>query len=169
MLQYLQNNNLTESYNPDLRPVGRRVAYKVLPLAENNGENTSYWKAHALDLSDLIKVHPGSLYRVEFSFKKEHTTYDCGGTTSDEETTADYAQNSMDESLEEKYWDNEIYYWRDYEYNWEERDNPCHNAYYNYDRIASTNLLGSDLGLIVKKGNNRSYHFAATNILTTKP
>ena len=169
MLQYLQNNNLTESYNPDLRPVGRRVAYKVLPLAENNGENTSYWKAHALDLSDLIKIHPGSLYRVEFSFKKEHTTYDCGGTTSEEETTVDYAQNSMDESLEEKYWDNEIYYWRDYEYNWEERDNPCHNAYYNYDRIASTNLLGSDLGLIVKKGNNRSYHFAATNLLTTKP
>jgi len=29
--------------------------------------------------------------------------------------------------------------------------------------------LGSDLGLIVKKGNNRSHHFAVTNLLTTKP
>ncbi|MEX0361363.1 MAG: alpha-2-macroglobulin, partial [Allomuricauda sp.] len=40
---------------------------------------------------------------------------------------------------------------------------------YNEDRIASTHLLGSDLGLIVKKGNNRSYHFAATNLLTAMP
>lgn len=170
MLQYLQNYNLTQDYDPDFRPVGRRVAYKVIPLAENGEENTSYWKAHALDLSELIKVHPGSLYRVEFSFKKEHTTYDCGSTEDTDENTQGYTlQNSSDEALEERYWDNEVYYWKNYDYNWEERDNPCHQAYYNYERVAATNLLGSDLGLIVKKGNNHSYHFAATNLLTTKP
>ncbi|MEW2922970.1 MG2 domain-containing protein [Muricauda sp. ANG21] len=170
MLQYLQNNNLANEYLSDLRPVGRRVAYKVIPLSETGAENSSYWKAHALNLSELIKVHPGSMYRVEFSFKKEHTTYACEAGDSAEETTVDYAsQNSSDEALEEQYWDNEIYYWRNYDYNWEERDNPCHQAYYNDTRIAFTNLLGSDLGLIVKKGNNRSYHFTATNLLTTKP
>ncbi|MDC6365671.1 MULTISPECIES: alpha-2-macroglobulin family protein [Flavobacteriaceae] len=170
MLQFLQNNNLTQEYNSDLRPVGRRVAYKVISL-DNAGEgNSSYWKAHALDLSELINIHPGSLYRVEFSFKKEHTTYDCGNSYNAEDTTEEYAsQNSSDESLEERYWDNEIYYWRNYNYNWEERDNPCHEAYYNDNRIVTTNLLGSDLGLIVKKGNNRTYHFSATNLLTTKP
>ena len=70
MLQYLQNNNLTPQYRSDLRPVGRRVAYKVIPLATEGDENSSYWKAHALDLSELISINPGSLYRVEFSFKK---------------------------------------------------------------------------------------------------
>ncbi|RDY59284.1 alpha-2-macroglobulin family protein [Flagellimonas nanhaiensis] len=170
MLQFLQNNNLTQEYNSDLRPVGRRVAYKVISLDETGEENSSYWKAHALDLSELIKIHPGSLYRVEFSFKKEHTTYDCGDSENTEDTTEEYAsQNSLDESMEERYWDNEIYYWRNYSYNWEERDNPCHQAYYNDDRIVTTNLLGSDLGLIVKKGNNKTYHFSATNLLTTKP
>ena len=171
MLQFLQGNNLTSSYNPDLRAVGRRVAYKVVPLLENGSENTSYWKAHALDLSELIKINPGSLYRVEFSFKKEHTTYDCGDTTSEDKSDAltDNESSQSTESLEERYWDNEIYYWRNYNYNWEERDNPCHSAYYNENRIATTNLLGSDLGLIVKKGNNRSYHFAATNLISTKP
>ena len=167
MLQYLQNYNLTQDYEPDFRPVGRRVAYKVIPLTEKEKENSSYWKAHALDLSELITIHPGSLYRVEFSFKKEHTTYDCGETSG----TEDYAltQSSEEASLEERYWDNEIYYWKNYDYNWEERDNPCHQAYYNYERVAATNLLGSDLGLIVKKGSNRSHHFAVTNLLTTKP
>jgi hypothetical protein len=174
MLQYLQNNNLSGSFYSDFRPVGRRVAYKVIPLSENGTENTSYWKAHALDLSELIKVNPGSLYRVEFSFKKEHTTYDCGTPEDNEGTQEEYASNAngqstSEEAQEERYWDNEIYNWRNYNYNWEERDNPCHTAYYNEDRIAKINLLGSDLGLIVKKGNNRSYHFTTTNLLTTKP
>jgi uncharacterized protein YfaS (alpha-2-macroglobulin family) len=171
MLQYLQNYDLTENYSPDFRPVGRRVAYKVIPLTKKGNENNSYWQAHGLDLSELINVNPGSLYRVEFSFKKEHTTYDCGEAASTQESVNDYTleQSSDDESLEEQYWNNEIYNYRNYNYNWEERDNPCHSDYYNYDRIAATNLLGSNLGLIVKKGNNRSHHFAVTNLLTTQP
>ncbi|MEM7484466.1 MAG: MG2 domain-containing protein [Bacteroidota bacterium] len=173
MLQYLQYNNLTQEYNSDIRTVGRRVAYKVIPLTENKDEDTSSWKAHALDLSKLIKVNPSSLYRIEFSFKKEHTTYGCedsGNSENEEETySMAEAQNLSEEAMEERYWDNEIYYWRDNNYNWEERDNPCHDAYYSSDKIVTTNLLGSDLGLIVKKGNNRSYHFAATNLLTTNP
>ena len=171
MLQYLQNYNLTENYNPDFRPVGRRVAYKVIPLTDEGNENTSYWQAHGLDLSKLIQIQPGSLYRVEFSFKKEHTTYDCGESSETGESTTEYAleQTSDEASKEELYWDNEIYNYRNYDYNWEERDNPCHSAYYNNDRIAATNLLGSNLGLIVKKGNNSSYHFAVTNLLTTQP
>jgi uncharacterized protein YfaS (alpha-2-macroglobulin family) len=172
MLQYLQNNNLTQNYNSDLRTVGRRVAYKVISLAENDNENNSYWKAHALDLSELIKVNPGSLYRIEFSFKKEHTSYTCETDTTDEEenyASNEEAQDLTEQLKEERYWDNEIYYWRNYNYNWEEQDNPCSHAYYNPDRVVTTNLLGSDLGLIVKKGKNRSYHFTATNLITAKP
>src|SRR5690606_1121072 len=169
MLQYLQNYRLSPEYEPDLRPVGRRVAYKLIDLSGEGETNNSFWKAHALDLSQLLSAEPGSLYRVELSFEKHHSTYDCG------EGEAGNAQQSLavpqgdTEALEEAYWNNEIYYWRDYHYNWEERDNPCHRAYYNSDRIAATNLLGSDLGLIFKKGNDGSHHFAATNLLTTKP
>ncbi len=171
MLQYLQNSNLTPQYRSGLRSVGRRVAYKVIPLTAEGEENSTYWKAHALDLSELIKVNPGSLYRVEFSFKKEHTLYDCGideNETEDVELNTEFVDLNV-ESQEERFWDNEIYDWRNIDYNWEEQDNPCHQAYYNHDRIAYTHLLGSDLGLIVKKGNNRSYHFAVTNLLTTQP
>jgi len=41
MLQYLQNYDLTENYNPDFRPVGRRMAYKVIPLTEDRNKNTA--------------------------------------------------------------------------------------------------------------------------------
>ncbi len=168
MLQFLQNNDLDQRYNSDLRPVGRRVGYKVLDLKGNTNDNSSSWKAHALDLSELIQIHPGSLYRIEFSFKKEHTSFTCDTDTNSGVDETD-AYTSSDEGLEERYWDNEIYSWRGYDYNWEERDNPCHSAYYHQDRIAFTNLLGSDLGLIVKKGNNQSYHFTSTNLLTAQP
>src|SRR5690606_14589630 len=81
-----------------------------------------------------------------------------------------YPDSSEDEEIrEQRYWDNELYRWRNYTYNWEERDNPCHPAYYNEDRVITANILGSDLGLNVKKGNNLSYHFFATNLISAKP
>src|SRR5690606_2772046 len=64
---------------------------------------------------------------------------------------------------------NQIYNWRNFNYNWEERDNPCHPAYYNEERIVTANILGSNLGLIAKKGNDRSYHFFTNNLVTAKP
>lgn len=170
MLQYLQNYGLNPIYEPDLRPVGRRVAYKLVPLLDKGEGNSSFWKAHALDLSKLFQAEPGALYRVELSFGKQHSTYDCGDSVEEGvESVGPAFTNLNSESLEEQYWNNEIYYWRTYDYNWEERDNPCHQAYYNVERVAATNLLGSDLGLIAKKGSNGSHHFAVTNLLTTKP
>lgn len=176
MLQYLQSYELSPNYYADVRTVGRRVAHKVIRLDEDNSADLSSWKAHGLDLSELITVSPGSLYRVEFSFKKAYTNYSCGEPKSDdgdmvsEVTSSSASTTDLDaEEREARYWNNEIYSWRRYAYNWQERDNPCHEAYYNEDRIVTTQLLGSDLGLIVKKGNNQSYHFACTNLLTAAP
>src|SRR5690606_27201088 len=84
----------------------------------------------------------------------------------------DYSEgfSSEDEELrEEAYWDNRAYSYKNYNYNWRERDNPCHDAYYNYTREVSQNLLASNLGVIAKRGTNNSYHFAVTDILTTMP
>ena len=50
-------------------------------------------------------------------------------------TTRDYTESTTeDEDLrEEEYWDNITYRYRNNNYNWRERDNPCHDAYYNQD------------------------------------
>jgi uncharacterized protein YfaS (alpha-2-macroglobulin family) len=182
MLQFLQTSNLNYSNAYDVRRVGRRVAKKTIHLKENNMGENGLWKAHAINLSEFFNASPGALYRVEISYKKEYSLFDCESGTDQSPEEEDYYEEDYfedeyysstgsgnEDEREEQYWDNEIYRWRNYTYNWQQRENPCHDAYYHEDRIASTNILGSDLGLIVKKGNNRSYHFAANNLLTTLP
>ena len=169
MLQFLQNAELHEENSYNLRRVGRRVAKKTISLKTNNEFELSSWKAHALNISDFIKADPGAMYQVEISFKKAYSTFDCGSETEETQTEQNElyqnASISDEEEREEQYWDNEIYDWRNSPYNWQERDNPCHISYYRENRFAVTNVLGSDLGFIVKESNNRSYHFATTNLL----
>ncbi len=179
MLQFLQTSNLNDNSTYNLRRVGRRIAKKTIDLKDKSIGEDGLWKAYGINLSEYFQTEPGALYRVEISFKQEYSDYDCEGITNDssvdsyedeyyyEEDTSNLSAN--EDELEEQYWDNEIYNYRRYNYNWSERDNPCHVAYYNENRVVSTNVLGSDLGLIVKKGKNRSYHFAATNLLSTQP
>ncbi|MDT0555680.1 alpha-2-macroglobulin family protein [Patiriisocius hiemis] len=179
MLQFLQTSNLNDNNSYEIRRVGRRIVKKTITLQEKGLTNNGLWKAHAINLSEIFSADPGSLYRIELSFKKEYSTYSCA-MASQESTTETYDEyeedyydtaivEEVEEAREERYWDNELYNWRNNSYNWRERDNPCHEAYYNGNRVVSTNVLGSDLGLIVKKGNNKSYHFAVSNLLTTNP
>lgn len=178
MLQFLQSSNINNSSWYNMNRVGRRVAKKTIQLEDNSTSSDGLWKAHAINLSEFFKADPGALYRIELSFKKEYSIFDCSINLSEadlegESYENDYYEEDADlgeeEEQEERYWDNELYNWRSNNYNWRQQDNPCHGAYYNNDRVVTTNVLGSDLGLIVKKGNNRSYHFVANNLLSTAP
>ena len=176
VLQFLQSYNLSDPNTYDIKRVGRRIAKKTIELKNDGLGSHGSWKAYGINLSEYFKADPGAIYQLEFSFKNDYIIYDCAETISEEENTEEsedeyyddyyeedpyYATDSSeDEEIREQlYWDNEIYSWRNYNYNWEQRDNPCHPAYYNEERVVTANVLGSDLGLIVKKGNNRSYHF----------
>ncbi|VAV82782.1 alpha-2-macroglobulin domain-containing protein [hydrothermal vent metagenome] len=182
VLQFLQDNNLGNNYEYNIRRVGRRIAKKTIPLIKNDIENTGKWKAYSIDLSTYFKADPGAIYRVELSYKKAFSLYDCNANNtsidSDDESyfQDDYSYTNAEENYsedeelrEEEYWDNVNYGYRNYTYNWRERDNPCHEAYYNEDRIVSSNLIASNLGIIAKRGNNKSYYFTVTDILTTNP
>ncbi len=183
VLQFLQSYNLNDNDTYDIRQVGRRIAKKTIDLKTEGLSDNGSWKAYAINLSEYFNADPGAIYQLELSFKRDYITYDCSGiiskeSDSDEDEDDDYYEmdpyyamdSSEDEEIrEERYWDNEIYRWRTYTYNWEQQDNPCHPAYYNDERVVTANILGSDLGLIVKKGNNRSYQFFATNLISTKP
>lgn len=185
VLQFLQSYNLNDSDTYDIRRVGRRIAKKTIDLKTEGLSDNGSWKAYAINLSEYFNADPGAIYQLELSFKRDYITYDCSALTSekeineeDEEGEDDYYEqdpyyatdSSEDEEIrEQRYWDNEIYRWRNYTYNWEQQDNPCHPAYYNDERVVTANILGSDLGLIVKKGNNRAYQFFATNLISAKP
>jgi len=185
VLQFLQTNNIDSNNKYGIRNVGRRITKQTVTLIEEETQNTGKWKAYSIDLSNYFTAYIGAIYRVELSFKKDYSLYDCevnsSSESSEEEDYYDdyyeddyYASEEVSEEeqnrLEEDYWDNITYNYRSDNYRWRDRDNPCTDSYYNYsNRIVAQNLIGSNLGVIAKKGNANKYIFAVTDILSTEP
>lgn len=186
VLQFLQDNNLYTTNRNNVRRVGRRIAKKTITL-QNEAENTGKWKAYSIDLSKYLQADPGAIYRIELDIKKEYAIINCDTNQNitnvennddyyeDEYYEEDYYYNEYSElttededQKEEAYWDNLTYSYRNQYYNWNDRNNPCKEAYY-YNKTISQNLLASNIGVIVKKGANNNYYFAVTNILDTHP
>lgn len=165
IMQFLQDNKLNGSRN--LKQVAQPVAKKKIALRQNTILNYAKWNTYALDLSRIISVEPGAIYRVEMSFKRSYSLYNCNGSgdaepdeSEDEDESEDdvnYSGNSYDD-----------YYYYEEEYDWNNEGDPCSNYYYYRSRIA-TNLLASDIGVIAKRGLDKSYFVAVNNILTTEP
>ena len=165
VLQFLQNNDLNSGYENAIKQVGRTIAKEKITLVKDSDNYEEEWRAYSIDLAEMIDVDPGSIYRVELSFTRGQTLYKCGSTKVSSVAEDDFLTNEN----EELYWDNKLYYYKNYTYNWRERNNPCHEAYYNSDREIAQNILASNLGVIAKKGTNNNYLFAVTDILSTDP
>ncbi len=161
VLQFLQDNELNGNY--DLRKVALPIAKKTLELTTNKLANYKKWNSYSLDLSTLIKPEQGAIYRVEITIKKSYSLYKCEEATEEE---PEEVEEEEAEDFSEYGGDDYDYY--DYDYDWNERENPCNKSYYSNNKI-STNILATDLGVIVKRGENNSYVVAVNNIVTTEP
>lgn len=176
ILQFLQEEDMNSNSEYALKRVGRRVAKKTITLVDRKENNTQKWKAYSVDISKMVATEPGAIYRIELSFNKNQALYDCSENTTSTESNDNFEDEDInindiedEEKREELYWDDKLYSYKNYSYNWDERNNPCYDAYYNEDRIIAQNLLASNLGVIAKKGTDNTYFFAVTNILTTNP
>ena len=160
VLQFLQNNNLSNSGN--LRYVGRPEAKYTVNLT-NQGVDLSKENAFAIDLAEILSIEDGAMYRVKFSFNKEYSNYSCNETTNN--STIVYGKKEVNT----KQYDNLNYYSDHYNnYRWNDREDPCTTSFY-YNKNSSTNILATNLGAIVKKGNNGATLIAVTDLLTTQP
>ncbi|NJN28110.1 MAG: hypothetical protein HC819_20135 [Cyclobacteriaceae bacterium] len=160
MLQYLQVNELGGNYQ--LQRVGRPVARQSIPLATMGATNLNEWNRYSIDISKYIQVEPGAFYQVKISFRKSQSLYFCAN--GEEETTDEITENW--DGAESNNWD----YYEDgyYYYDWSERDNPCHQAYYHNDRSAQKIIFASDIGIIAKKAEQGNMLVYTTNLLNTK-
>lgn len=174
MTQFFQENNLEESSG--LYRVGKIISDTRISL--NNEEDKSYkgWKRYAIDLSKFIKAEPGALYRVSVEMDKQGVVCDCHGADNNSEdqlTAVAPKENDIEDDDDSEYnyyseYDNYDYY-SDPDYDWRERDNPCNPAYYSYERAVKQNILASDIGLILKKGTDKSYQVYAASITRAQP
>lgn len=174
---FLQENTFETS--SQLRRSGRLIYRNTLWLGRDKSKNLHQWEDYTVDLGGLIRQEPGALYRVILSFKQEYSAYPCNGN---EETHPSFATtNSPGNALspdEEAEWDvpnSYIYYtgmpetdWRQYQ--WSERDNPCHPSYYMTEsRAATCNVLASNLGLTVKRNSSNTLWVTANRLTDTEP
>ncbi len=172
ILQFLQNNEYDGSWN--LRQVGRVVHQQKVNLTDLN-PNAKYetWNRYALDLSNMVEKDPAAIYQVRLGFKKDYSSYPCNSgssTSSPEDNLVFLEPENVDEYGDIiSFWDQDRWYW-DYEgYEYRHREDPCYPPYYTTNNFVRRNVIGSDLGIIAKRGNDGSAFVAISNLLTTEP
>ena len=167
-IQFFQHNNIDGSH--DLKRVARPIFRKSLVLNNNKLLNLNKWNRFSIDLAKLIQPNPGAIYQVEIGFRQSQSVYSCGGEAAQDELTPINDDAWTAESYTEySYWDYaEGEYYEDYD--WQERDNPCHSTYFrSNDKSATRNIIASNLGIISKIGKDDNVFIAVTDINTTNP
>ncbi|ELR69099.1 hypothetical protein C900_05488 [Fulvivirga imtechensis AK7] len=172
IIQFLQGNDLDGSR--ELRRVAKPVLRKTVPLNTSGIVDLGKWNRYTLDLAELMKTEPGAIYQVRLSFRKHHSSYYCGESEAEENMVSlqDQPLENPSDPLEFDTWDSYERYEYDPNYDWDERDNPCHASYYSLygnNKSVKRNVLASDLGVIAKKGNSGELMVLVTNLKTTEP
>ena len=169
---FLQENDIDGGYY--LKRFGRPVFAGRIDLINSSATGTGTWKLYTIDLADYIDVEPGVLYKIQLSMRRSYSICACES----EEPDARYDElldRSMDLSREtwddiDNYYegtDEYIYY--DYGFHWEDRDDPCKEAFYSPDKNISRNILASNLGLIAKRGEDGILHMMVNDLITALP
>lgn len=170
---FLQVNRLDGSNQ--LKRAGKLVHKEKIKL-NHAPADLGKWNRFSIDLSKLIEPDPGAIYRVEISFRKSYSLYPCDDEGNDAEAEEE-TREEREEEYEASYWDSyedyydDYYYYNEYGYNyeWEERDNPCSPSYYTQQRNVARNILASDLGLTAKAGTDQTVFCAVTSLASSKP
>ncbi len=169
IVQFLQTNKLNGQ--SQLKRVGRIIHKETIKLESNKPIDYGKWNSFSIDLSKLIAIQPGAIYRVELSFRKSYSMYYCDKTESDDEIADNEseqwdADNSNDEETNwdyyESYYDNDDYYYGN-------NDDPCSKSYYRQNHFVSRNVLASNMGIIAKSGTNNDFTVIVSDLKTTKP
>ena len=166
--QFFQENNYDGARN--LTRVGRVIYKNDVALESKSKVDLSYWNTYSLDLSKMIKTEPGAIYRIMISFKMSQSLYPCDcDDNSEKEVGSDFEEDYFDANKSYWYASNNYNYGTQY-FSWSERDDPCKLAYYGSNKnTVVRNVFSSNLGIMVKAGNNGKLMAIVTDLKTTEP
>ncbi|MEG1587304.1 MAG: MG2 domain-containing protein, partial [Bacteroidales bacterium] len=170
MGEFLQSNQLNEGN--ELAAMGDLLCRKIIFLDEKGNVDIHTRNAFAIDLKDLITPEPGGLYRIILSYNYELSAYPCAGVTRKTKRELLEENKILEQEEKDNFGNgNAYYYFSDQSWNgyrWEERNMPCSTSYYLNKQIAK-NIICSNLGIIVKKGDRGKLFISVNNILTGEP
>ena len=168
VLHFLQDHEINESYY--MRQSGRLIYKKTIRLDKNKKLDLHQWQNFSINLNGMFKQERAAIYNVRLSFRKAYSLYDrnepddfklIDGLTEEDEAYWDETYSYTSRSAPDFNWE---------DYSWRERDDPSKASYYMVSsRMCDYNLLATNLGLIVKKSDNKRIWAAVTDIMTTAP
>ncbi len=166
--QFFQVNQFNGSR--ELSRVGRIIYKEELELITDKAIDFGSWNTFSVDLSNLIEIESGAIYKIQLSFNRAQSVYPCEQeyVAPDQIAGADkeMAQYDGPNSYYWDYYDDDYYY----DYNWQERDDPCKDSYYRVNnRSISSNVFASDLGIIAKSSSSNNLHVVVTDVKSTDP
>jgi len=165
--QFLQRNRLTSA--KDMTHVGRYLWRKRVPL-NLSATQLGGWSRHHLDLSSLLSEAPNGLLHLEVTFGRQDASVLC----SEQEASVKPLKRAPLKNQEARDYDEPSawdggYYWGSA---YEERKNPCKDAYYRRDRSGRSitqNIISSNIGVLSKKGAGPERFFAVTDLRSAQP
>jgi len=168
---FLQDNDINGSNS--VKRFGRPVYSGRVDLVTGSSMNAGIWNLYTIDLADYIDVEPGILYKVELGMRRSYSLYPCasGGDSKYEEALqqAEEKNHEFWNDPENYYEDSEDEIYYNFGFGWNDRNNPCNDAYFSPDKRVSRNILASNLGLIAKKGDDNILHVMVNDLLTALP
>ncbi|MDR1932258.1 MAG: alpha-2-macroglobulin [Spirochaetales bacterium] len=177
MVQFLQVNGLAGER--ELSRVGEPAWTQALDFPWS-GSDKNRWVRRGLDLSELSRKYPGSMFRLRVSFRKRHVHYEAPGAGSgfsglefpgDAFSPIESGESGAYEE-ESSGWD----YFQNQKWNddwYRHRKNPDHPAFYlnyhDHNITVGRNVLVSDLALMAKKTASEEYLIVASDLRTAAP
>ena len=169
--QFLQSNQLDGER--EIKRVGRIIYKESISLVSEKNVNFGSWNTYQLDLSKMVAVEPGAIYRITVEFDQSQSLYPCDNSSEVDQKlyTITDSELSWYDTPSDYYWDYyEDYYEYDDGYRYQDRENPCSPSYFKKgNRSITTNVLASDIGLIAKSGDQNQMKVAITDLKTTNP
>lgn len=169
VMAFLQKNDIDDT--DELRRFGRLVYRKTVRLDNDKSLNLHQWQNFSIDLKDLFVRERGAVYSIRLTFRKAYSLYD-------RDKPDEFAEVEDITDEDKAIWDaHSPYIYRDVpdyddvKYVWEEANDPSKESYYMVDwgRMPEVNLVASNLGLIVKRGNDGEIKAFVTDIVSANP
>ena len=164
--QFLQNNDL--SGERELQRTGRALWRRTIELPQDPGGG---WIRHNLDVSDVVRGHPGDLIRLTLSINRGNSTFACSAARDGIPVLVEPAPPDLDPPAAgaPQAWD-EIDESYQGSLDWRDRDDPCTDAYYRWSwrTSAARNFLASNIGITVKRDARGGILVATTDLRTSE-
>jgi hypothetical protein len=170
MLQFLQVNDLDSS--KELKRVGEVVWSKRIDLGwKDDWKNR--WVRQGLDLGPLLAAHKEGMFQIRVTFRVADIRYVSPTSRNYKNLTFpdDHVQDSDDG--EYSFWNYAEEWAGGYDDYDKYKDDPLHPAYYlpssDHDITIRRNIVVSDIGAIVKRESDGTWHAAASDLRSAKP